>query len=51
MSPAVFDYIRIQYDSLPEGIKASYTYDEYRAMGDYGRAKLIEYETEPDYAE
>lgn len=45
------DYLRIQYDALPEAIKQSYTYEEYRNMGDRGRAMLIEQETEPDYTE
>lgn len=51
MSPAVFDHLRIQYDALPESIKHTYSYEEYRNMGDYGRAMLIEQETEPDYTE
>lgn len=54
MRTAVFmshDVMLEEYEQLPEAIKAAYTFQEYKALGDYGRKNLMQFETEPDYDE
>lgn len=40
-----------EYESLPEIIKAKFSYEDYKNMGNHGRYHLIEQETEPEYEE
>lgn len=39
---------RDEYDGLPEGIRAYYTYEQYLWLSDGEKAALIQTETEPD---
>jgi hypothetical protein len=42
------DLARAEYEALPEPIKMLYSYEEYQWLGDAGKARLIERETEPE---
>lgn len=42
------DSARAEYESLPESIRAYYTWQQYQWLSDAEKAQLLQRETEPD---